>query len=122
MCFKQLMGFDEISHVNVHKNISVEGALMISLVNGNRYRCGFLEVPALKDLRNGTYPENYRENIKISEAVGNVAWLHKDEENNNAVFQAASQFTFWKWFTLTLPPKAVWIFMKMTARRGQHVR
>lgn len=40
----------------------------------------------------GTNLENYRENIKFSETVGNVAWLHKDEGNSNAVFQAASQF------------------------------
>ena len=65
---------------------------MTSLVNGKKYRCGFLEVPALKDLRNRINLENYGENIKISETVGNVEWLHKDEENNNAVFQAASQF------------------------------
>ncbi|WP_277111525.1 hypothetical protein [Chryseobacterium taklimakanense] len=92
MWFKQLMGFEEISHENVQKNISVEGAFMTSFVNGKKYRCGYLEVPALKDLRNGIDLENYRENIKISETVGDVAWLHKDEENNNAVFQAASQF------------------------------
>lgn len=92
MWFKTLMGFDEGSHENVQKNITVEGETLTSKVNGKTYTHGRLELASLEELRSRVSLEKFSEKIKISEVVGNVINFHRDPQNESAVFQAASQF------------------------------
>lgn len=92
MWFKNLFGFEEISPENVRKNISVEGEFLNSKVNFKKYRFGTLEIPALEELRQRIPLDGFDGKIRIEEVVGNAGKLHRDPENKNAVFQAASQF------------------------------
>lgn len=91
MWFKRLVGFEEINANQVRENILLEGEYLTSKINGKKYRHGRLSIPTLYELRNRLADlEEYNDEIAISELVGNVRTLHI--ENENATFQAASQF------------------------------
>lgn len=92
MWFKNLMGFEEVSHENVQKNIVLDGENLTSIVNGKSYRHGTLELASLEDLRNRISLDEFSGKIQISEVVGNVMNFHRDADNADSVFQAASQF------------------------------
>lgn len=93
MWFEKLTGFKETRPAHVRANISLEGNKMTSLVNGKTYQWGRLEVPSLKELRESiSIPQESTSQIKVSEIVASVADLHHYPFNENAVFQAASQF------------------------------
>ncbi|MEP0266400.1 hypothetical protein [Dokdonia sp.] len=93
MWFEELTGFSEISPEEVRKDLELDGSTLYSLVNGKSYTCGVLEIPTLYDLRQKVAKgEIYTSHIKVSECVGDVQKLHCDSDNENAVFQAASQF------------------------------
>jgi hypothetical protein len=89
MWFKHVMGFDE-SEMDVRNNIEINGNKMTSKVNGKTYQFGELEIPNLKELRDKSDPSSFDGNISVKEVVGNVQELHV--QNENALFQAASQF------------------------------
>lgn len=91
MWFKRSVGFEEENSNQVRENILLEGEYLKSKINGKKYRHGKLTIPTLNELRNNSRNlEEYNHKITISELVGNVRMLHK--ENENATFQAASQF------------------------------
>ena len=94
MWFQLLTGFEEESINQVQKNMVVKGNKLTSLVNGETYQCGTLEIPTLEVLRkrNAKVLAEYNEQIKIDEVIANVQTLHLDEANAGAFFQAASQF------------------------------
>lgn len=93
MWFEKLTGFKEESPAQVRKNIALEKEYLISLVNGIKYKYGTLEIPTLKDLKLSVPPtDTFNSSITVSEVVGNVQQFHKDDENEGALFQAASQF------------------------------
>lgn len=91
MWFQKLVGFKESSPDQVRKNIIIDGKDLLSLVNGKRYQCGTLEIPTLHELsRDSSDLNTYKGKIRIKEIVGDVQELHL--QNENSVFQAASQF------------------------------
>ncbi|MEZ5007829.1 MAG: hypothetical protein R2753_06705 [Chitinophagales bacterium] len=92
MWFKDLVGFEEISPENVREKITIEGIKMTSKINGKSFQFGLLEIPTLKELKEQSIVENYKGRITVKEIVGNVQEIHCDPTNNNALFQAASQF------------------------------
>ncbi len=93
MWFKKIMGFEEKNPEFVRSNVMVEGEFLTSKVNGNTYQHGKLEVPLLEELRDKTSAiASSGTKLSVSECVGNVQELHKKEENEGALFQAASQF------------------------------
>ena len=96
MWFNKLMGFEEISPENVKNNISIDGTVITSKVNGKSYECGIMETPTLSELRERCIGIEEllltSGEIKVSELVGDVQQLHCKPENENALFQAASQF------------------------------
>ena len=93
MWFKDLVGFDEVSPKNVRDNISIDGEKLTSKIKGKSFQFGRLEVPTLKDLKEQSLPiSTYEGSIKVREIVGNVQELHCLSSNNQALFQAASQF------------------------------
>jgi hypothetical protein len=93
MWFEKLTGFKEETPEQVRRNLIVEDEYLISLVNGNKYQYGTLEIPTLKDLKLSAPPrEIFKGSLTVSEVVGNVQEFHKEEENQGALFQAASQF------------------------------
>ncbi len=93
MWFEKLMGFREKNPEQVRDNLIVTDNKMTSKVNGKTYTCGRLEIPTLQSLREtSTLKEGNTTQISVSEIVANVQDLHRQPGNENAVFQAASQF------------------------------
>jgi len=93
MWFKNLVGFDEISPEYVREHISVKGSKLISKINGKSFQCGSLEIPTLSDLRQQTPAiKLLNGSLHVYEIVADVKELHCDQSNENALFQAASQF------------------------------
>jgi hypothetical protein len=105
MWFKNLVGFDECSFEKVQNNLVVEGNTFISRVNGKSFQFGSLTIPTLSELRHQTkyYPKTGR--LKVQEIVGDVQTLHKDPENKNALFQAASQFNLLEMVSPNITPE-----------------
>ena len=105
MWFKRLVGFEEKNPNQVRENIILEGEYLKSKVNGNKYRHGNLTIPTLYELRNQSKElAKYNDNLAISELVGNVKILH--EENENATFQAASQFNLLEMVSPDVSPES----------------
>lgn len=92
MWFEKLTGFKEISHENVKNNILIDGHNIISKKNNKSFQFGELEVVSLEKLRTKLFENKLKGKIKVSEIVANVQDLHRDLNNKNALFQAASQF------------------------------
>lgn len=86
------MGFNEVSHENVKENIIIDGNRLSSKVNGNSYQFGTLEIPRLSRLRSKVILDELTNEIKVSQIVGDARKIHEDPANNQALFQAASQF------------------------------
>lgn len=105
--FKELTGFLEESTENVHNNLEIKGDTMVSKVNGRSFQMGSLEIPSLKELRErNELPSGSSRVIKVSEIVGDVQKMHQDPENENALFQAASQFNLLEMVDPSVSPAA----------------
>jgi hypothetical protein len=93
MWFESLTGFCERSPQQVHENISIDGELLVSRVNGRVMVCGRLETPTLADLRQRVKSSGYAPGkLSVREVVGDVQRLHADESLAGSLFQVASQF------------------------------
>ncbi len=93
MWFKKLMGLGDTKYKDVQKNILINGNKIESLVNGKSYQYGKLEVLSLQELKEKSPSRSvFKGSIQVNQIVANVTDLHNDENNKNAVFQAASQF------------------------------
>ena len=91
--FEKLTGFAEESPEQVRANISVDGQVLQSHVNGKTLICGELETPSLADLRQRVQASGYETGaMTVREVVANVQELHTNEANADALFQVASQF------------------------------
>lgn len=88
--FEEVTGLVSDAPAAVHKGISVEGEYLHFLATGKKLRHGRLSTPDIASL---SVPlPGPRKALKLREAVGDVAALHRDPENAGAVFQVASQF------------------------------
>ncbi|MDG4949654.1 hypothetical protein NLM59_01845 [Weeksellaceae bacterium KMM 9724] len=106
MWFEQLTGFKEESPENVRNKIELNGNEMISLVNERRFVFGQLEIPSLAELKALTHKiDAFDDQIKVSEIVANVQELHRQPENANALFQAASQFNLLEMISPSVTPE-----------------
>ena len=93
MWFETLTGFHEQSPERVRNNISVNGEVMKSYVNGKEFVYGILEIPTLAELRNRVHSsEIHAEELSVREVIANVQHLHASESNAGSLFQVASQF------------------------------
>ncbi len=93
MWFETLTGFHEQSPEQVRNNISVDGEVMESYVNGKEFVYGILEIPTLAELRNRVHSsEIHAEELSVREVIANVQHLHASESNAGSLFQVASQF------------------------------
>ncbi|MBD2435320.1 hypothetical protein [Nostoc sp. FACHB-110] len=91
--FETLTGFAEQSPILVRENMTVDGELLKSHVNGKVIVCGQLEIASLAQLRERVLKSGYPQGkITLREVVANVQDLHINEANANSVFQVASQF------------------------------
>lgn len=106
MWFKDLTGFQEESPENVKNKLIVENDYFISLANSKKFTFGKLEIPTLEELRNqNPQINNYNGKIRVSEIVADVKNLHNLPENENALFQVASQFNLLEMINPNITPE-----------------
>ena len=104
--FEELMGFPEESPQQVRANISVDGTMLVSRINGNRLACGELEWPSLEELRNRVQSHEYNPGEpSVREVVADIQQLHADSENAGAMFQVASQFNLLEMISPRITPE-----------------
>ena len=104
--FETLFGFPETNPQTVYKNLRHENGQIHSKVNGKSYRAGNLEVISLADLRGHALPLPSTRGIKIDQIVADVGRLHRQPDNNGALFQAASQFNLLEMVSPEVSPRA----------------
>ena len=93
MWFEKLTGFAEEFPEQVRADLSVDGQVLQSHVNGKTLVCGALETPSLAELRHRVQASGYETGaLTVREVVVDVQALHTDEANAGALFQVASQF------------------------------
>ncbi len=91
--FEKLTGFSEESPEQVRANLSVDGQVLQSHVNGKTLICGELETPSLADLRQRVQASGYKTGaMTVREVLADVQELHTNAANADALFQVASQF------------------------------
>ena len=91
--FEKLTGFAEESPEQVRANLSVDGQVLQSHVNGKTLICGELETPSLADLRQRVQASGYKTGaMTVREVRADVQELHTNAANADALFQVASQF------------------------------
>ena len=91
--FERLTGFRETGYDDTRRKLKVEGRELHSLVNGNSYGIGELELVSLHSLRERvTAAGGLSGRLKVSVVTGDVRAMHQLHENAGALFQVASQF------------------------------
>ena len=91
--FERLTGFREAAYAETQKKLELDGRLLTSLVNGQRYGIGELELASLAELRArvATGP-GVPGRLTLRVVKGDVRQLHQAPEYADALFQVASQF------------------------------
>jgi hypothetical protein len=93
MWFEELTGFRETSPQQVRNNITADGDILKSRVNGRIMTCGRLEMPSLAELRDRVQSgRNDGGRPSVRELVADVQSLHADASLAGGLFQVASQF------------------------------
>jgi hypothetical protein len=94
--------------------------------NGTVFDAGLFELPSLQQLREGVNLGEAREKfpgrVKVSELVASVCTLHRDPQNQLALFQAASQFNCLEFASMGGRPEHGINVTKMITLRGQRVQ
>ncbi|MBE9001828.1 hypothetical protein IQ274_27380 [Nostoc sp. LEGE 12447] len=104
--FETLTGFPEESPQQVWQNITVDGKVLKSRVNGKVMVCGQLETPSLAELRERVHASGYQVGkISVREIVANVQHLHINESNADSLFQVASQFNLLEMVSPNVTPE-----------------
>lgn len=106
MWFETLTGFPEQSPEQVRENLIVDGAELVSSVNGGRWICGEMEILSLGELR--TLVRSVEISAKMTtvrEVIADVRDLHKDKGNANSLFQVASQFNLLEMVSPSITPE-----------------
>ncbi|WP_392482363.1 hypothetical protein [Nostoc sp. C110] len=105
--FETLTGFPEESPQLVWQNITVDGKVLKSRVNGKVMVCGQLETPSLAELRERVHSSGYEVGkISVREIVANVQYLHINESNADSLFQVASQFNLLEMVSPNVTPES----------------
>jgi hypothetical protein len=104
--FERLTGFREKNYDDVRSKLEVRGSQLTSLVNGNSYRIGQLELVSLRALRErvnlaGGLPGR----LKVSVIRGDARLLHQSPEYTGALFQVASQFNLLEMTSPSVTPE-----------------
>ena len=91
--FEKLTGFSEISYADTVVKLKVDGDRLQSLVTGESYGIGELELVSLSELRNRVNSAaGPTGRLKTRVVTGDVRKMHRSPEYAGALFQVASQF------------------------------
>ncbi|WP_375762472.1 hypothetical protein ACE10W_37235 [Bradyrhizobium sp. B025] len=91
--FERLTGFRESNYADTRAKIKVEGGELQSLVNGQSYGIGELELVSLQALRERSASLSCPEGrLRLEVVRGDVRQMHRLPSNAGALFQVASQF------------------------------
>ena len=91
--FETLVGFRERGYEETRARLAVQGSRLRSLINGESYAIGELELVSLEALRERAGgPGNLPGRFQVSVVTGDVRHMHRLPENAGALFQVASQF------------------------------
>ena len=104
--FEKITGFRETSYPDTRARLKVEGLQLKSLVNGQSYCIGELELASVEALRErvksaGALPGR----LKVGVVTGEVRQMHRLPENAGALFQVASQFNLLEMVSPTVSPE-----------------
>ena len=105
MWLKNLIGFNE-SKEAIYKNITLKDGVLKSKVNNKSYHYGTLETPTLKELREEVAKSNSKKDkLKLQAIQADVKVLHLDKNNENTLFQVASQFNLLEMVRANVSPE-----------------
>jgi len=104
MWFETLTGFREESPEQVRENMSVNGELLKSHINGKEFICGLLETPSLAELQDRV-AHGHSGKISVREVIAGVQELHTEESNAGSLFQVASQFNLLEMISPNVTPE-----------------
>lgn len=91
--FERLTGFREEDYEQTRGKLRIEGNRLLSLVNGNSYGIGDLELVSLADLRARVASDDRgRGRLAVKNITSDIRALHRDPDYAGALFQVASQF------------------------------
>ena len=105
--FERLTGFREGDYHETRARLGVDGDRLRSLVNGESYGIGTLELVSLETLRervNSAGPKPGK--LKVSIVTGDVRAMHRSPEYAGALFQVASQFNLLEMVSPEITPEA----------------
>jgi len=104
--FERLTGFVETEYRETRARLAVERSELISLVTGQRYGIGALELASLRELRDraaGASSASGRLRVRVIR--GDVRGLHQQPEYAGALFQVASQFNLLEMTSSNITPE-----------------
>ena len=91
--FHRLTGFAEADHATTRAKLAVEGAELVSRVNGRRYGISTLKLPSLGELRERVAAVSRPASPpRLAIVTGDVRAMHRNPTHAGATFQVASQF------------------------------
>lgn len=106
MWFETLTGFPEESPQQVRENITADGQMLTSRVNGKVLVYGQLETPTLAELRERVHASGHKTGkISVREVIANVQHLHTNASNSGSLFQVASQFNLLEMVSSSVTPE-----------------
>lgn len=89
--FERLTGFREETYERTRSRLAIDGAELVSTVNGARYAVGELSLPTLAELRDRVeIRKGQRSTVRC--VTGEARAMHGEPELEGALFQVASQF------------------------------
>src|SRR5258708_21241 len=104
--FEKLTGFRETTYDDTRAKLKVEGSQLHSLINGQSYGIGELELVSLQTLRERVKSAGgLHGRLKVSVVNGDVRQMHQSPENADALFQVASQFNLLEMVSPTVTPE-----------------
>lgn len=106
MWFETLTGFREESTKQVRENMSVNGNLLKSRINGKEYACGLFDTLSLAELRDRVnQTEGNSGKLSAREVIADVQQLHIEKSNAGSLFQVASQFNLLEMVSPNVTPE-----------------
>jgi hypothetical protein len=103
--FEKLTGFSETSYSDTLAKLKVDGNRLHSLVTGESFGVGELELVSLQALRvRLKSADGPLGRLKARVVTGNVRKMHRLPENAGALFQVASQFNLLEMMRPTVTP------------------